>query len=202
MNPAFPCRSYEALIFDCDGTLTDSMPLHFLAWSRALAKYGFPFPEERFYALGGMPSQQIVRLLADEHGVQVDVQRAAQEKEAIFMEMLHLLVPIDQVVQVVKHFANVLPLAVASGGYRHIIQSQLDQIGCSDDFQVVVTAEDTVRHKPHPEVFLLAAERLGVPASSCLVYEDSSLGIEAARTAGMDYIDIREFHRPAAIRFS
>jgi beta-phosphoglucomutase-like phosphatase (HAD superfamily) len=201
MNPAFPRGSYEALIFDCDGTLTDSMPLHYLAWSRALAAYGFPFPEERFYALGGVPSQQIVRLLADERGVQVDVQRAAEEKEAMFMEMLHLLVPIDLVVQVVKHFVNVLPMAVASGGYRHIINRQLDQIGCTGDFQAVVTAEDTVRHKPNPEVFLLAAEKLEVPANHCLVYEDSSLGIDAAKAAGMDYIDIREFHRPRAIRF-
>lgn len=195
-NPAFPKRTYEALIFDCDGTLTDSMPLHFVAWSRALSRYGVQFPEERFYALGGMPSKQIVSLLAAEHGVEVDAHTAAQEKESLFTDLLQHLAPIHEVIEVAKHFRGQIPMAVASGGYRHIIHQQLEQIGIIDLFQTIVTAEDTTRHKPDPDVFLLAAERMGVRPEACLVYEDSSLGIQAADAAGMDHIDIRTFYQP------
>lgn len=195
LNPAFPTRSYDALIFDCDGTLTDSMPLHYVAWSSTLSSYGIPFPEERFYALGGMPSQQIVRLLASEHGVVVDAHHAATEKEALFVSLMDRLLPIREVLEVVLHFCGKLPMGVASGGYREIILKQLRQIGCVDHFQTIVTAEDTTRHKPEPDVFLLAAERLRARPNNCLVYEDSDLGIEAARAAGMDFIDVRSLTR-------
>lgn len=198
-NPAFPKRNYDALIFDCDGTLTDSMPLHYVAWSRALEPYGVRFPEDRFYALGGMPSKQIVSLLAKEHGVEVDAHAAAIEKEELFIELLHHLVPIADVIAVADHFRSQIPIAVASGGYRHIIEHQLRQIGVHDWFDTIVTAEDTIRHKPEPDVFLLAAKRLGVSPSACLVYEDSALGIQAAEAAGMDYIDIRTFYQPKKI---
>jgi HAD superfamily hydrolase (TIGR01509 family) len=195
-NPAYPRRRYAALIFDCDGTLTDSMPLHYVAWSRTLRRYGVAFPEERFYALGGMPSKQIVRLLAGEHGVEVDAHVAAHEKEGLFMNLIQHLAPITEVIDVARHFRGQLPMAVASGGYRHIIHHQLTQIGISDWFDTIVTAEDTVRHKPDPDVFLLAAQRMGVSPEACLVYEDSSLGIDAAKSAGMDFVDIRSFYTP------
>lgn len=201
MNPAYPRRSYQALIFDCDGTLTDSMPVHYVAWRRTMARYGMEFPEDRFYAMGGMPSGKIVELLAAEQGVLVDPQVAAHEKEVAFLELIHHLVPIAQVMDVVREFRGKLPLAVASGGYRAIIQQQLEQIGCSDCFDVLVTAEDTVRHKPEPDVFLKAAELLGVVPGECLVYEDSELGLRAAAAAGMDAIDIRTFHQPRALNF-
>lgn len=195
-SPAFPKRDYKALIFDCDGTLTDSMPLHYMAWSRTLSRYGVAFPEDRFYALGGMPSKHIVSLLSSEHGVDVDAHIAANEKEALFLELMRHLVPITEVIEVARHFRGQLPMAVASGGYRHIILQQLTQIGISDWFETIVSAEDTLRHKPDPDVFLLAAERMGVPPEACLVYEDSSLGIDAAKAASMDYVDIRTFYTP------
>lgn len=192
-NPGFPSKHYDALIFDCDGTLTDSMPLHYVAWSSTLSGYGISFSEDRFYALGGMPSQQIVRLLASEHGLKIDAHQAANEKEAAFLGLMDRLLPIREVLDVVFHFSGKLPMAVASGGYRDIILRQLQQIGCLDHFQTIVTAEDTVRHKPEPDVFLLAAERMGARPSACLVYEDSDLGIQAAQAAGMDYLDVRAF---------
>jgi HAD superfamily hydrolase (TIGR01509 family) len=195
-NPAFPKRLYAGLIFDCDGTLTDSMPLHYVAWSRTLQSYGVSFPEDRFYALGGMPSKQIVTLLSGEHGVEVDAHAAALEKEQLFIDLMQHLTPIADVIEVAQHFRGQVPMAVASGGYRHIILHQLQQIGISDWFETVVTAEDTIRHKPEPDVFLLAAERLGVPPQDCLVYEDSTLGIDAAKAAGMDFIDVRTFYTP------
>lgn len=198
LKPGFPGQC-QALIFDCDGTLTDSMPLHYLAWSQTLAAYGMRFPEDRFYALGGMPSQGIVELIANEHGLTVDVQSVTSEKEAAFLSLMHLLVPIQPVLDVVHRFHGRLPMAVASGGYREIIVKQLLQIGCLNHFHCVVTAEDTERHKPEPDVFLLAADRLEVSPDQCLVFEDSTLGIQAAIAAGMHFIDVRTFHQPRCV---
>ncbi len=189
-----PNKDYEALIFDCDGTLTDSMPVHFIAWQRTLSRVGIAFSEDRFYALGGMPTDKIIRLLASEQQVEVDALAASIAKEDAFLELLHLLEPIAIVVDVARHFYKKIPMIVASGGFRDVIKKQITQIGCDGLFDDLVAAEDTTRHKPEPDVFLEAARRAGANPSRCLVYEDSDLGIQAARAAGMDYVDVRNFH--------
>jgi beta-phosphoglucomutase-like phosphatase (HAD superfamily) len=176
------------------------MPVHFAAWRETMNRYGIQFCEDRFYALGGMPSAKIAALLAQEQGVVIDAAKAAHEKEMAFVENIGLLVPIEPVMSVASYFRGRRPIAVASGGYREIIRKQLEQIGCADWFEATVTAEDTLRHKPDPDVFLRAAELLNVPAHGCLVYEDSVLGLEAARAAGMDAIDIRSFHVPQRVQ--
>ncbi len=196
---AFPKKPYGAILFDCDGTLTDSMPVHYVAWFRTMQRFGISFPEDRFYALGGVPSDKIVRMLADEQGIDVDIETAAMQKEEEFLRILHLIQPIPPVMEVAKHFRGRIPMAVASGGFRTIIHQQLERLGCNDWFSTIVTAEDTHRHKPFPDVFLLAAKRLEVAPADCLVYEDSDLGIEAAEAAGMDWIDVRTFHQPKRI---
>ena len=196
MNPAMPTKAYEALIFDCDGTLTDSMPVHYVAWHRTMRDYGIQFPEDRFYSLGGMPTDKIIRMLADEQQVQVDAHKAAIAKENAFLELLHLLAPIQYVVAVARHFHKRVPMIVASGGCREIIKKQITQIGCDGLFDDIVAAEDTDRHKPEPDVFLEAARRAGADPTRCLVYEDSDLGLQAARSASMDFIDVRAFHSP------
>lgn len=198
-NLAWPTRDYRAIIFDCDGTLTDSMPVHYVAWHKTMNSYGIQFPEDQFYAMGGMPSDKIIRVLASEQSVEIDAQRAAHEKEAAFVERMYLLEPIEAVIDVARQYRGRIPIAVASGGFREIILKQLIQIGCHDWFQAIVTAEDTERHKPHPDVFLEAAKRMGVPPEECLVYEDSDLGLEAARAASMDFIDVRTFYSPRRI---
>lgn len=191
-----PTKAYEALIFDCDGTLTDSMPVHYVAWHRTMRNYGIQFPEDRFYSLGGMPTDKIIRMLADEQQVQVDAHKAALAKENAFLELLHLLAPIQYVVAVARHFYKRVPMIVASGGFREIIKKQITQIGCDGLFDDIVAAEDTDRHKPEPDVFLEAARRAGADPTRCLVYEDSDLGLQAARSASMDFIDVRAFHSP------
>jgi HAD superfamily hydrolase (TIGR01509 family) len=195
-NPAWPTKRYAGIIFDCDGTLTDSMPVHYLAWRETMNRYDIDFPEDRFYELGGMPTNKIIRLLADEQGREVPVDRASEEKEAAFVDRLEMLEPIPAVRDVAKSFLGSVPMAVASGGYREIVRRQLRKIGCEDWFDTVVGAEDTERHKPEPDAFLESARRLGVAADQCLVYEDSELGILAAKAASMDVIDVRTFHRP------
>lgn len=199
MKSLWPKTEYSAIIFDCDGTLVDSMPVHYVAWHRTMSRYAIGFPEDRFYALGGMPSDKIIGMLSAEQGIEVDVHQAAVEKEATFLELIHLLEPIEAVFELARASRGQIPIAVASGGFREIILRQLKQVGCHDWFDAIVTAEDTVRHKPHPDVFLEAARRMSVPPANCLVYEDSDLGIEAARAAGMDWIDVRRFYAPRKI---
>lgn len=189
----------EALIFDCDGTLTDSMPVHYISWQATLARHGIEFSEDRFYELAGKPTDKIIALLSQEQGIPVDPPQVAKEKEEDFLRSLHLVEPIPAVMEVVKSHQGRLKMAVASGGWRQVVLSQLRQIGLEDCFETVVAAEDTQRHKPHPDVFLEAARRLGVAAEVCRVYEDSDLGIEAARRAGMDWVDIRDFHTPRRV---
>jgi beta-phosphoglucomutase-like phosphatase (HAD superfamily) len=189
----------KALIFDCDGTLTDSMPLHYLAWRDVMTRHGMDFPEERFYALGGIPSDKIIVMLCQEHGLSLDVPQIAKEKEEAFLHHLQHLEEIPAITNLARQHRGQLPMAVASGGLRYVIELQLQQIGLAGWFDTIVTAEDTELHKPEPDVFLEAARRLGVPPQFCRVYEDSDLGIEAARRAGMHWVDVREFHRPRRI---
>jgi beta-phosphoglucomutase-like phosphatase (HAD superfamily) len=181
----------SALIFDCDGTLADTMPAHYRAWLAILAPHGIPFAEERFYALGGVPTPVIARMLLEEAGKPLDLGALVQAKEDAFLTQLDAIAPITRVVEVARAARGVVPMAVASGGRRTIVERTLRQIGVLDWFAVVVTAEDTTRHKPDPDIFLEAARRLAVDPALCTVYEDSDQGLEAARRAGMRAVDVR-----------
>lgn len=182
---------YSGLIFDCDGTLTDSMPLHYVAWVKALSRYGLHFPEPRFYAMGGIPTGKIIEILASEQGLMVDVAQVGLEKESLFLTHLQGVGPNEPVCQIARDHHRKLPMAVASGGARSIVMDQLLTIGMNHVFKTIVGAEDTVLHKPHPDVFLEAARRINVAPQRCLVFEDTDIGIEAACRAGMDFVDVR-----------
>lgn len=189
-----------ALIFDCDGTLADTMPVHFRAWQRILGSVGIPFGEERFYQLGGVPTAKIIRTLSAETGVPLtdtQVEGLTVAKEEHFLEMLTDVTPIRPVVDIAASYRGKLPMAVASGGYRDVIARTVAFIGVADWFDAMVCAEDTPRHKPEPDVFLEAARRLGVPdPTRCVVFEDTDIGLEAARRAGMAGVDVRAWLPP------
>ncbi len=186
-------HEYGGLIFDCDGTLTNSMEAHFLAWSKTMLFYSIDFTRDRFYSLAGMPTDKIVRLLAAENNAKLDVSHVVREKEEAFLTNLEAVKPFGPVYEIARQFRGQIPMAVASGGFRESIMAQLNHIGCADWFTAIVTAEDTQRHKPEPDVFLAAAKRLNVPPEQCLVYEDADLGVQAAIAAGMDCVDVRLF---------
>ncbi len=183
---------HDALIFDCDGTLTNSMPVHFLAWRETMDRHGIELSEQRFYGLAGVPTDKIIELLASEQGLELDARQIAQEKEDAFLRVVHLVQLIPSVSEIARQHRGRKKMAVASGGWRQVVQSQLRHLGIESWFDAIVTAEDTQRHKPEPDVFLEAARRLQVAPSACLVYEDSDLGIEAARRAGMEWVDVRK----------
>ena len=192
-------QNSKAIIFDCDGTLVDSMPVHYVAWHETMNRYGISFPEDRFYSLGGVPSDRIIEILASEQGLKLDAVSVAHEKEQAFLDKIELLVPIEAVVEIVRQNRGVKPIAVASGGFLPVILRQLQQMAMHDWFDAIVTAEDTSKHKPEPDVFLEAARRLGTAAEHCVVFEDADLGVEAARRAGMHCIDVRTFYTPRRI---
>lgn len=197
-----PSRPEPAgIIFDCDGTLADTMPLHWQAWRVISARHRIHFPEERFYALGGVPSRDILKMLSAEQGLVLDHLAIAREKEGEYLPLIAQVEPINTVVGVARAYHGKIPLAVASGGTRHIIEQVLERLGIRSLFQAVVTSEDVVRQKPAPDIFLEAARRLGVPPERCRAFEDTDLGIQAIRAAGMEAVDVRDLLRgPGASR--
>ena len=182
----------RGLIFDCDGTLADTMPLHWRAWQLIAARYRIQFPQDRFYSLGGVPSREILKLLSAEQGLGLDHLAVAREKEAVYLPLIAQVEPINAVVGVVRENSGKIPMAVASGGTRSIIEQVLEHLGIRELFQAIVTSEDVVRQKPAPDIFLEAARRLGVRPELCRAYEDTDLGMQAIRAAGMEAVDVRK----------
>jgi beta-phosphoglucomutase-like phosphatase (HAD superfamily) len=185
----------QGIIFDCDGTLADTMPLHWRAWQTITSKHRLYFPEERFYYLGGVPARDIVRMLCDEQGRQLDALAVAHEKETCYLGMLKEVAPISVVVDIARAYFGKVPLAVASGGTRDIIPMVLRHLGISHLFQAIITSEDVACQKPAPDIYLEAARRIGVPPHLCRAYEDTETGLKAVRAAGMEAVDVRQLLR-------
>lgn len=182
----------KGLIFDCDGTLADTMPLHWRVWSALARKHNFHFPEDRFYAFGGVPSRDIAKMLGEEQGIPLDYLAIAREKEAGYVPLIAQIEPINSVVGIARENFGKIPMAVASGGSRRVIEQVLEHLNIRQLFAAVVTNEDVTRQKPAPDIFLEASRRIGVPPQFCRAYEDTDLGMEAIRAAGMTAVDVRQ----------
>jgi HAD superfamily hydrolase (TIGR01509 family) len=185
----------QAFIFDLDGTLADTMPVHYGVWQVIAQRHGLTFSVERFYALGGVPTPRIAAMLIQEAGLTLDPVALALEKEQTYVDGLFsgalTVQPIEPVIAIARARRAEGPMAIASGSSRRLVTHTLGTLGIADWFGAVVTAEDTTRHKPEPDVFLEAARRLGIEPARCTVYEDTDLGLEAARRAGMTGVDVR-----------
>lgn len=190
---------YAAIIFDCDGTLVDSMPVHYEAWTLTLRRYGLDLSEDEFYALGGWPTYQVAEHVIRRAGLKLDVAAIAIEKESEFENNLHLVEAIPPVTAVAHEHHGKIPMAVATGGMRFICEGLLKSAGLRHLFETVVTCEDVTKHKPAPDIYLEAARRLQVQPKLCLAYEDTDPGIAAARSAGMDVIDVRTLFKPRRV---
>ncbi|MBI2496926.1 MAG: HAD family phosphatase [Opitutae bacterium] len=198
MKLAIPPGDFAGYIFDLDGTLVDTMPLHYRAWNRAMRQAGLgeELSEDLFYALGGVPTRRVARLLADHYRLTIDVEKVFHQKEALFLELRSEMKLIESVVAFARRaVAGRIPVSVASGGPRDVVRHTLELMHLAELFPVVVTPEDVTHGKPAPDLFLLAAEKMGVAPQKCLVFEDAEPGIQAAEAAGMKWVRVES--RPA-----
>jgi HAD superfamily hydrolase (TIGR01509 family) len=194
MTLTLPEGPFKAYLFDCDGTIVDSMPLHYVAWKKALDECGCEFPENVFYAWGGMPAAEVIATLSAQQGLALNADKVAHRKELLYYEMLPQLRAVPEVLeQISRNYAlgsERIPMAVVSGSTRDSVTRSLEILGILDRFETLVCAGDYAKSKPDPEPFLIAAERLGVAAKDCLVFEDTEMGIQSATAAGMASVKI------------
>jgi len=183
-------------IFDLDGTLVDSMPLHFDAWQQALAQAGAKseqiFDHQRFTELGGVSAQDIVAMLNQQYGLSMDAAKVAFNKREIYLQLVQSrgLQAFPEVVEFVRSHRKQFGMAIATGSAQPGALATLKAAGLQDLFDFVITPSDVPHGKPAPDMFLLAARKLNVAAAACVVFEDAPAGIQAAKAAGMHWIEV------------
>ena len=197
MHLDIPAGDFAGYIFDLDGTLIDSMPIHYVAWDAAMRQAGLaePLSEDLFYSLGGVPTRRVAELIGQHYGLKVDVEQIFPAKEAFFVEKLAAVKVIEPVAAVARRVALTRPVAIASGGPRDVVVRSLEVSGLKPLFPVVVSADDVAHGKPSPDMFLLAARLMGVSPERCLVFEDAEPGMRAAEAAGMAWVRVESRRR-------
>ena len=183
----------KGLIFDCDGTLVDSMPLHMKAWEHALTQEGAVWDYDFIFSKKGMPGEDIIELYIHYFDIKLHPLKVLRSKQEYFRNHRKEFLPIQPVVDIVFRYKGELPMAVASGSSMENVDIQLEALGLRSYFQAIVTADDNVRPKPAPDIFLEAAKRINIAPKYCQVFEDGDLGLEAAKKAGMLATDVRPF---------
>ena len=196
----FDPTKYDGYIFDCDGTLADTMPLHYRAWNETLTKKLGPkyaFTEDLFYRYGGMSTREVVARLNHDYGYNLPPDEFAREREARFVELLPGIGPVPEVIDVLNELPADAKIAVASGGLTNVVRATLTllglRVGPNEKIKYLVGSDQVSRSKPSPALFIRAAELLGVDPKRCVVFEDAEPGFTAAKAAGMDYIDVRAY---------
>lgn len=201
MKLTLPPGDFAAYLFDCDGTIVNSMPLHYIAWKKALEEWGCHYPEDLFYQWGGKPIRDIIAELNTLQGLSMPVEDVAHRKELLYYELLPQLTAVPEVLAEIEESHGRIPFAVVSGSTRESVMASLKVLGLENKFDVMVCAGEYPRPKPAPDPFLMAAEKLGVSPASCLVFEDTDLGIDAATAAGMQSVRILQpWEREKALR--
>ena len=183
-------KPFRAYLFDMDGTVADSMPIHFRAWTQAVEDVGGKFPVDLFYDWAGIPLRRTVEMLNEKFGYTMDADDVVHRKEAMYLQRLAEVEPIASVVDHIYAQHGHIPLAIVSGSPRDSILRTLSALNLLDRFDVLVGAEDYTHGKPDPEPFLTAAKKLNVAPEDCLVFEDADAGIAAAEAAGMAWVRV------------
>ena len=192
-EPGLTWQTAQALIFDLDGTLADSMPAHYEAWQVAAREFGFEFTLERFHQLGGVPTRQTLEILCREQQLELPIEDAARVKEGAIQGHLDAVRPVEPILAIARWWHRQgRPMAIATGASKVNASVTLHALGASDWFPVVMAAEDVSAHKPAPDVFLRAAEGIGVAPADCAAFEDTDIGLQAIRAAGMQAWDVRQ----------
>ncbi|WP_158749569.1 HAD family phosphatase [Acidobacterium sp. S8] len=190
MKLKLPEGQFKAYLFDCDGTIVDSMPLHYVAWKKVLGEWDCEFEEEFFYSLGGMPVAEIIATLNEKNGLAMPVEHVMRNKENLYYEILPQLTVVPEVLEHIDDQYGQIPFAVVSGSTRDSVTASLKMLNLLDRFETLVCAGDYTKSKPDPEGYLMAADRLGVAPKDCLVFEDTEMGIQAATAGGMASVRI------------
>ncbi len=181
----------KALIFDLDGTLSNSLPVHVETWKLLGQQYGFDFDPQIIHDMTGRPTIEFARHIVERYKIDEAPEKLVKLKQHSFWELAHLLEPVDEVIAILNAYHGKLPVAIGTGASRKSAEVQLNALGIRDYFDAIVSADDVEKHKPHPETFLKCAELMNVEPRFCQVFEDGDLGIAAARKAGMMVTDVR-----------
>lgn len=182
----------DGIIFDCDGTLVNSMPLHLAAWGKAFENNGRKFEYDFIESQKGANGEKIVEAYNKHFNDNIDPEKVLADKKFFMGDSLKSVKPIQPVIDVALKYKNKLPMSVVSGGSLENVLTSLKAVGLENFFSIIITSDDKLPPKPFPDVFLIAAERMKIAPKNCLVFEDGNNGIEAAKRAGMLYIDVRE----------
>lgn len=196
MTLDIPDQDFAGYIFDCDGTLVDSMPLHYRAWTASFQHHKAPWEwsEDDFYGHAGIPDREIVGLLNDRHSSEICADSIHEYKLQWYMERMDELKPVAAIADEVRKCLDMgKPISIGTGSDISLVEPSLKFTGLWDYFEIIITPAEVERGKPAPDMFLLAAERMGVAPKDCLVFEDGQAGIDAATAAGMQsvFVDTR-----------
>ncbi|WP_064692874.1 HAD family hydrolase [Rhizobium aegyptiacum] len=190
-------KDFEAVIFDCDGTLVNTPPIFADAWAAGFSLSGKPLNPAWYLVRAGMSEGVLMEAFEREFEVVLDREAVIATMRSNFLQNVHKVREIRAVAATVRRLAGFLPMAVASGGSREIVTATLQATGMRTYFDHVVTIEDVANPKPAPDLFLQAAALLGITPARCVVFEDSEQGLESARRAGMSAIDVSQIELDA-----
>lgn len=185
----------KALIFDLDGTLADTMPVHFRAYQHILKDYGVDFSPEIFASLAGIPAVGTIAKVNEIYGTNMDPEKVGHFKESEYEKIMHQMKPITPVIDLLKEYHGKLPMAVGTGGYHRLAWKTMEILGLDKYIDILVSADDVKNPKPHPDTFLRCAELMGVSPADCQVFEDGEPGMQAARAAGMIATLVTDFYQ-------